>query len=134
MGKDIVEATLERFGYRRPRWYATLKHRVTALTGDLDTLARAATHAGLADIEVRRIDVDAGLDQPERAIEWRLHMPHTLDFVASLPPRVQAALRAHAMTARTGPSVQLPAHVPILTLHAHVPPNRGTAGPASSKP
>ena len=116
--KAIVETTLEEFGYRRPHWYQTFKERIAALTGDADALARAAIDGGLIDVEVVRRDVEAGVDRPELAVEWRLNMPHTLEFVAALDPTSVAALRSRAATSL---SDDLPSTVPILVLTATVP-------------
>ena len=115
--KAIVEAILEGFGYQRPHWYEAFKQRVAIRTGDADALAQVATDAGLIDVEVARLDVEAGLDRPELAVEWRLNMPHTIGFVADLDPAAQAALRARAVTAL---SDGLPSAVPMLLLLAHV--------------
>jgi ubiquinone/menaquinone biosynthesis C-methylase UbiE len=116
--KAIVEAALEQFGYQRPAWYQTFKNRLVALTGDSEALEQAAREAGLADVSVVRLDVDAGLDSPELALEWRLHMPHTMSFVAGLDAGARAALRSRALTVL---SRDLPSRVPILVLCAHVP-------------
>ncbi|MFO7960998.1 MAG: class I SAM-dependent methyltransferase [Nitriliruptoraceae bacterium] len=118
--KATVEATLEEFGYRRPGWYATFKDRIADLTGDPDALVRAAAAAGLTEIRVDRVTVEAGLDRPETAVEWRLNMPHATDFVAELTASGRAALRARATAALPG---ELPSSVHMLIL-------RGEAGPA----
>ena len=116
--KAIVEATLEEFGYQRPPWYQALKERIVALTGDPDAIVRAATDAGLVDVEVARRDVEAGVDRPALAVEWRLNMPHTLAFIAALAPESLAALRSRAISSL---SDDLPSAVPILILTATVP-------------
>ena len=115
--KAIVEATLEEFGYQRPSWYRTFKERVAGLTGDPDVLAGAATDAGLDDVEVVRLDVEAGVDDPELAVDWRLNMPHTLAFVAGLAPGERSSLRSRAVAGLAG---ELPSTVEILVLAAHV--------------
>lgn len=117
--KATVEATLEEFGYRRPGWYATFKDRIADLTGDPDALARAAAAAGLTEIRVDLVRVEAGLDRPETAVEWRLNMPHTTDFVAELTASGRTALRTRATEALPR---ELPSSVHMLIL-------RGEAGP-----
>jgi ubiquinone/menaquinone biosynthesis C-methylase UbiE len=97
--KAVVEEVLERYGYVRPDWYRTFKDRVAELTGDPDAFATTAAAAGFGEVRVERIAVDAGLDRPELAAEWRLNMPHTLAFVAGLDPSRRAALRRDAVAA-----------------------------------
>jgi ubiquinone/menaquinone biosynthesis C-methylase UbiE len=97
--KAIVEEVLERYGYLRPSWYRTFKDHVAHLTGDPDTFVTTAAAAGFRGVRIERIVVDAGLDQPELAAEWRLNMPHTLTFLAGLEPARRAALRRDAVAA-----------------------------------
>ncbi len=113
--KAVVEEVLRRHGYRRPDWYDTFKKRIAELTGDPEAFARAARDTGLTDVQVGRREVDAGLDQPELAVAWRLNMPHTLGFVTGLDPARRAELHRHATEAVRGP---LPSTVTMLTLRA----------------
>ena len=113
--KAAVEGVLERYGYRRPGWYETFKARVADLTGDAASFARAASDAGLSDVLIERLEVEAGLDDPQRAVEWRLNMPHTLAFVADLDPETLAELRARATRALHG---RLPSTVTMIALRA----------------
>jgi hypothetical protein len=69
-------------------------------------------------VSVDHLDIEAGLDDPHVAVEWRLNMPHTLAFVSTLEPRTRAELRERAIAA-LGPD--LPSAVPTLALRAHVP-------------
>jgi ubiquinone/menaquinone biosynthesis C-methylase UbiE len=116
--KPAVETVLERFGYRRPPWYTEFKQRTAPLTGDPSQLAAAASAAGLEDIEVRPVDVRAGLDDPRLVVEWRLNMPQTIAFVSSLDPHTRAQLSDEAEAALPSP---LPAAVTVLVLRAAVP-------------
>ncbi len=122
--KTAVEAALEEFGYRRPGWYATFKDHGANRTGDRDAVARAASAAGLTGIRVDLVRVEAGLDRPETAVEWRLNMAHTTDFVAGLTPDDRAALRARAIA---GMRHDLHSWVHLLILRAEVGP---TADPS----
>jgi ubiquinone/menaquinone biosynthesis C-methylase UbiE len=113
--KAIVERVLEDHGYRRPAWYGTFKARVADLTGDPDNLASTAGAAGFASVRVEHVSVEVGLDDPHRAVEWRLNMPHTLAFVAGLDRRARTEVRRVAIGELTGP---LPSAVRMLVLHA----------------
>lgn len=115
--KAVVESVLAEFGYQRPAWYTTFKARIAELTGDAQAFAHAATAAGLRDVRVDVIEIDAGLDDPERAVAWRLNMPHTIGFVADLDAATRAALHARA---RAALPATLPPTVPMLALRAHV--------------
>ena len=116
--KAIVEQVLEDHGYRRPAWYRTFKSRVADLTGDPVNLERTAREAGFASVRVEHVPVEVGLDDPRRAVEWRLNMPHTLTFVADLDQQAQIRLRRAALRELTGP---LPSAVRMLILHARAP-------------
>ena len=116
--KAAVESVLERFGYRRPDWYATFKTSIADRTGASDALVDAATTAGLADVGVECVEVDAGLHDPAMAVTWRLNMPHTVGFVAGLDAADREALRARAVAAMPA---GLPSSVLMLVLRARVP-------------
>ena len=92
-------ARLEEFGYTRPGWYATFKAEIAERTGDADAFVEAAAAAGLAEVRIDRIAIDAGLDDPALAAAWRLNMPHTIGFVAGLDPATRAALRVRTVAA-----------------------------------
>ncbi len=115
--KAVVETTLEQFGYRRPGWYATFKADIADRTGAPGALLEVALAAGLTDACVDRVAVDAGLDDPDVAVAWRLNMPHTIGFVAGLDPDTRAALHT---SARAALSDGLPPSVTMLALRARV--------------
>ena len=71
-------------------------------------------------LDLLLVSVEAGLDRPETAVEWRLNMPHTTDFVGELTPNERTALRARATAALRR---ELPSSVHMLIL-------RGEARPA----
>jgi SAM-dependent methyltransferase len=116
--KAIVERVLESYGYRRPAWYGTFKARVAGLTGDAGNLERTARGAGFSPVQVEQVPVEVGLDDPQRAVEWRLNMPHTLAFVADLDRGTQAELRQIAARELAGP---LPSAVRMLALRCRAP-------------
>lgn len=86
-------------------------------TGDPGAFAHAATAAGLTNVRIDVIEVDAGLDDAERAVAWRLNMPHTIGFVADLDAATRTALHARA---RAALPATLPPALPMLALRAHV--------------
>ncbi len=116
--KAVVEEVLTRFGYQRPDWYAAFKARIAEPSGDPDTFARAAIDAGLEEVTVDQLDVEVGLDDPHTAVQWRLNMPHTLDFVATLTSRVRGELYERAVAASP---LGMPSTVQMLVLRARVP-------------
>ena len=116
--KAVVEDTLTRYGYRRPDWYTAFKTRIAEPSGDPGTFARTASDAGLMDVSVQHLDIEVGLDDPRTAVQWRLNMPHTLDFVTALAPRARAELHESAIAA-SPPG--MPSTVAMLVLRARVP-------------
>ena len=113
----VVEGVLERYGYRRPSWYGTFKTRISELTGDPGSFGRTARDVGFAEVRVHELEVEAGLDEPRRAADWRLNMPHTLAFVSTLEPATRA--RLHDETCRAL-GEGLPSSLPMLVLSAQV--------------
>lgn len=115
--KAVVESVLAEFGYERPGWYHRFKDHIAALTGDAEHFAEAAAAAGLTHARVDSVEVEAGLDDPDTAIEWRLNMPHTIGFLAGLDPPAQAALRTRVTAALKQTTTS---SVSMLALRAHV--------------
>lgn len=116
--KALVEGVLGRYGYQRPAWYGTFKLRTADLTGGPGELAGTARDAGFASVRVEQVPVEVGLDDPHRAVEWRLNMPHTLAFVSALDRETQVELRRTAVAELTG---SLPSAVRMLVLHGRAP-------------
>ena len=116
--KAVVEGVLTAYGYRRPAWYGTFKSRVADLTGDPGNLEHTAHAAGFSRVRIEQVPVEVGLDDPHRAVEWRLNMPHTLEFVAGLDRGTQVELRRVASRELTG---QLPSAVRMLVLRCRAP-------------
>ena len=116
--KAIVEQVLVDHGYHRPAWYGSFKTRVADLTGDADNLARVAHESDFVDVRIEHVPVEVGLDDPHRAVAWRLNMPHTLAFVAGLDHDTQVALRRAAVDHLTG---SLPSAVRMLVLRCRAP-------------
>lgn len=111
--KAAIEEVLQRFGYERPPWYETFKADYARLTAEPDAFTRAATEAGLIDVVVKEVAVDAGLADSLQVTVWRLNMPHTIGFVQSLESHARDKLYAEAVAAvpEGGPST-----VAMLTL------------------
>ncbi|MFP3906242.1 MAG: hypothetical protein ACLFWR_04375, partial [Acidimicrobiales bacterium] len=61
------------------------------------------------------VTVEAGLDDPELALDWRLNMTHTVGFLTTLAPTHRAALRAHA---RQNLPKNLPSTIRMLVLRS----------------
>jgi hypothetical protein len=117
--QEAVEATAARFGYERPRWYATFKREVEPATGSAALLLAAARYAGLLEPEVRLVDVDLGQLAPRELVAWRLGMASFAPFVASLSPAQRTDLWASAEQA-VGDGMP-PVVQPVLILRAAAP-------------
>lgn len=97
--KAAVEQVLEGFGYQPPRWYRQLKDHGEPATCEPHALSALARAAGLVEVAVERRAVDVGLRGAEELVDWRLGMASSAPFVARLPSRERAALRAAALRA-----------------------------------
>jgi ubiquinone/menaquinone biosynthesis C-methylase UbiE len=111
--KAAIDQALAGLGYQAPDWYRHQKDVLEPRVDDPEALHRLAREAGFDRVDVRRIDVDTGLDTPGAAVDWRLGMAQLAPFVESLPPDVLARARAAAEEA-VAPFV--PVVLPILAL------------------
>lgn len=116
--KSAVEATLAAHGYTRPEWYARFKDVAVDATGTVDALGAAARQAGFSAVEAYALEVEAGLDQPEAMVGWRLAMPHTIAFVEGLRADERDALRADALAAVD--TIDPPSTITMLVLRARI--------------
>lgn len=113
--KEVIEAVLADHGWQPPSWYADFRQRVAAVTGDPGRLAAVARATGFGDVVTEILEVEAGVDDPQRVVAWRLNMPHTLGFVESLEPPARERLRADAVASVGN---RHPSTVALLTLTA----------------
>jgi SAM-dependent methyltransferase len=116
--KAAVEEVLERYGWRWPHWFATLKHDIEPTLGDPHTLQRYADAAGLTDVRVVVRRPATGMVDVDDQLSWRLGMAQTAPFVAALSPDRRAAL--HADLRATLGVLDQPARPEILVLSARV--------------
>jgi len=116
--KSAVEAVLAAHGYTRPEWYARFKDVAVDATGTVAALGDAARDAGFSAVGAYALEVEAGLDEPEAMVGWRLAMPHTIGFVEALTPDERAALRADAFAAVS--TIDPPSTITMLVLRARI--------------
>jgi SAM-dependent methyltransferase len=100
--KAAVDEVLASFGYRPPSWYATFKQDTEPRASDPVAISRDAAAAGFTDVRLRTVEVEIGLDRPDRLAAWRLGMAHVAPFVCSLSAARQAELRRAAAGAVAG--------------------------------
>ncbi|MFN8036737.1 MAG: methyltransferase domain-containing protein [Acidimicrobiia bacterium] len=91
-GKEVVEAVMERFGYRRPAWFEELKTTMEPRVGLPGRLHDLAAEAGLHDVRVVESSIDAGVRRAADIVAWRLASPGCSEFVASLDPATRVWL------------------------------------------
>jgi SAM-dependent methyltransferase len=113
--KAAVDGVFAGVGFTLPAWYQHQKDALEPRVDDPDALRVLAEDVGYRHVEVRRVDVDAGLDTPAAAVAWRLGMAHLSPFVSGLPADVLARARAEAEEAV---APMLPVVIPILVLSA----------------
>ena len=94
---EVVEAVLHEHGYERPGWYRHLKDASEPQVGTDGTLAGLARTAGVDAVEVTRVRVETGLDDPDALADWRLGMAQHAAFLDALPADRRARIRATAV-------------------------------------
>jgi ubiquinone/menaquinone biosynthesis C-methylase UbiE len=113
--KRIVDEVMTEVGFTVPEWYVGIK-ATEDLVADPESLTRLAREAGFADVEVHRVEVRTGVDEPQDMVDWRFGMAHLSPFVARLDPEVRRQVHARAVAAVAGLP---PVLVPMLVLGAH---------------
>jgi ubiquinone/menaquinone biosynthesis C-methylase UbiE len=99
--KAAVDDAMARHGFVTPQWYVDLK-TTESLVEDPDGLAQLARTAGYLEVAVRRVEVDAGLQDPAAIVDWRWGMAHLAPFVATLATGAREAARRDAESAVAG--------------------------------
>ena len=117
--KASLEAVLAAYGWVRPGWYDDLKSRTEPLLATPERFAANAAAAGLTSVVAVETGVHVGPLGAAEVVAWRLGMPHTAPFVASLPPERRLALRLAAQRAVAGQPRRVTLRVVLLT--ARVP-------------
>ena len=94
--KAAVDEVFARHGFTPPPWYQRQKTELEPRVDDPVGLRALGHTAGFWQVEVRQLEVDAGLDSPAAVVEWRTGMAHLAPFVAGLDPARLARARAEA--------------------------------------
>jgi len=94
---QVVETVLQEHGYERPAWYRHLKEASEPQVGTDTALAALARTAAVRDVEVTRVRVETGLDDPGALADWRLGMAQHVAFLDGLPVNRRAHIRATAV-------------------------------------
>lgn len=116
--KQLIDAVAASHGFHPPAWYLRVKEEIEPLVGQPERLRRLATTAGLTDIRVERIRIDAGVTTAAEIVDYRLGMAHLAPFVASLDGTRARDLRDEALAA-VGPRPE-PVRTDILILSSRV--------------
>jgi SAM-dependent methyltransferase len=100
--REVVQQALQQRGWKVPDWYTVLKDSTAPLSDTAEALGLLAGEAGLVDVVTERVEVAVPASARDQ-LEWRLGMPHTAPFVATLTPADQFELWAELMTADLPP-------------------------------
>lgn len=114
----VVETVLQAHGYRRPEWYRHLKEASEPQVGTPGALRDLARAAGVGAVDVVRVRVETGLDDPAALADWRLGMAQHAEFLTGLPVDRRAAVRASAIDRIGSDPAPLGVDMLILTGHA----------------
>ena len=94
---EVVEAVLREQGYERPAWYRHLKAASEPRVGTEAALVDLGHTAGVRAVEVTRVRVETGVDDPAALADWRLGMAQHAAFLAALPSARRARIRTTAI-------------------------------------
>lgn len=89
--KQVVDAVAERYGWEQPAWYERFKTEQETKTDSEEKLRDIAIRAGLGQVAILRITVDAGIDTARDVVASRIGMAYLAPFVASLTEARRAA-------------------------------------------
>jgi SAM-dependent methyltransferase len=95
--REVVHEALHQRGWQVPDWYTVLKDSTTPLSDTAEALDLLAGEAGLVQVVTEQVQVAVPATAHDQ-LEWRLGMPHTAPFVASLTPGEQFDLWAELTT------------------------------------
>jgi ubiquinone/menaquinone biosynthesis C-methylase UbiE len=100
--REVVQEALRQRGWQVPDWYTVLKDSTTPLSDTTAALGLLAAEAGLVDVVTEQVEVAVPASAHDQ-LEWRLGMPHTAPFVATLTCTEQSDLWAELTTADLPP-------------------------------
>ena len=115
--KDAIGTVVDAAGYVAPDWFGTFKAVREPLSGSVEALSKAATSAGLVEIDAFDVDVDISALGAEGLADYRLGMAHVQPFIDALDQTRRAEVRAEAIAA-AAPFLAVP--MPMLVLVARV--------------
>ena len=94
--KEAVDRAAEEAGWKAAPWIGEMKARsvpvLATVKGARDVCAAAGVRADVEQVDVRFPELDAA-----DLVTWRLGMAQVAPFIATLPARALAALRARAL-------------------------------------
>jgi len=99
--RDRVDQIATAAGWRPPAWYLNLRATTVPLLGSADTMAAAATQAGLTGIVAVEQRVDVGIDRAEQLVAYRLGQAPFTTWLEQLELARTEDLRRQAIAAVT---------------------------------
>lgn len=101
--KATIDTVMAYWGWTPPAWYRRMKDEVLPISGSPGRLAEAAELAGLVDVTASVRRADLGLLDPTEIVAYRMTLPHTAAWVATLDDatrnqvtrQAQAAVASH---------------------------------------
>lgn len=97
--RDTVDEIARAHGWSPPSWYIDLKANAAPLLGTTAQMRVAATAAGFVDINVAEEDVDVGIMEPRKLVDYRFGQAQFAEWLARLAPSRSAAVRSEAIAA-----------------------------------
>jgi hypothetical protein len=87
------------WGWSPPAWYRRMRDEVLPISGSPSRLAEAAGQAGLVDVTAEVSRVDLGLRDPAQVVAYRMTLPHTAVWVATLDEKTKREVTDQALAA-----------------------------------
>jgi SAM-dependent methyltransferase len=105
-GPDPVKAAIDQvmacWGWTSPAWYRRMKEEVLPISGSPSRLTEAAKQVGLIDVTASVCRVDLGLRDSAQVVAYRMTLPHTAAWVATLDDTTRNEVTRQAQAAVAG--------------------------------
>jgi SAM-dependent methyltransferase len=97
--KAAIDTVMAYWGWSPPVWYQRMKDEVLPISGSPRRLAESAEQVGLVDVTASVRRVDLGLRDPAAVVAYRMTLPHTAAWVATLDDTTREEVTRQALTA-----------------------------------
>jgi SAM-dependent methyltransferase len=97
--KVAIDTVMAHWGWTAPLWYRRTKEEVLPITGSPGRLTEVAEQVGLVGVRASIRRVDLALPDPAAAVAYRMALPHTAAWVATLDHATRQEVTGQAVAA-----------------------------------